>query len=405
MYRTLVSLTMIAGVMCLAVMWIAGCEHPGEVVVRERVVTVPPSGPMIRERVMVAQPTSLSQGPGDVVTTPAPATPTPEPTTPAAGPAYDTEEEAAYFHDDLAPYGTWIEVTEYGPCWQPSDCPPDWRPYTLGHWDYTVDGGWVWISDEPFGWCCYHYGRWAFVASYGWCWVPGRDWCGAWVVWRHGGGYCGWAPMPPVGLGVAVSVEIGEPPHWAFSFCEERFIVDVNLREHCVPVTQNITLINITRNITRVDRVNGRPFNRGPDVGAIEKAIGRPLPRHTLTEVAQRHMIGLRGNSLGVYRPNLPPRPAARPMASRFAASPARVRTESEIARRRDLIDAYHQRLGAEMAARHARELESRPPGPAREELQARHAVERRAFEEQRQREMAVHNAHPRTLRKLPNTR
>ena len=34
----------------------------------------------------------------------------------------------------------------------------------------------------------------------GWCWVPGYTWGPAWVSWRYGDGYCGWAPLPPDSL-------------------------------------------------------------------------------------------------------------------------------------------------------------------------------------------------------------
>ena len=30
-----------------------------------------------------------------------------------------------------------------------------------------------------------------------WIWVPGIEWAPTWVTWRVGGGYIGWAPLPP----------------------------------------------------------------------------------------------------------------------------------------------------------------------------------------------------------------
>ena len=65
----------------------------------------------------------------------------------------------------------------------------------------------------------FHYGRW-YRDSVGWVWVPGYDWGPAWVCWRQGDGYCGWAPLPPAavfkpGIGlwfdghVAVDVDFG----------------------------------------------------------------------------------------------------------------------------------------------------------------------------------------------------
>src|SRR5213079_1509623 len=104
-----------------------------------------------------------------------------------------------FFYDNLSG-GNWIDVDGYGYGWQPdiavSD--PNWRPYADGYWAYT-DYGWTWISYEDFGWATYHYGRWTNLVDYGWVWVPGYEWGPAWVSWRTGGDYVGWAPLPPQG--------------------------------------------------------------------------------------------------------------------------------------------------------------------------------------------------------------
>ena len=98
------------------------------------------------------------------------------------------------FYDSLANQGSWIQTDAYGYVWQPSVTDPDWAPYTNGHWIYTEDG-WTWVSDESWGWATYHYGRWVNLDGTGWCWVPGYTWAPAWVSWRYGDGYCGWAPL------------------------------------------------------------------------------------------------------------------------------------------------------------------------------------------------------------------
>ena len=102
-----------------------------------------------------------------------------------------------FFVDALDPYGSWVDVEDYGYCWRPAiaDEDPDWRPYTRGSWAHT-DGGWTWISDEEWGWATYHYGRWIRVNSR-WCWVPGYEWAPAWVSWRETDDCLGWAPLPP----------------------------------------------------------------------------------------------------------------------------------------------------------------------------------------------------------------
>src|SRR5690242_15338799 len=101
----------------------------------------------------------------------------------------------ADFYEPLAAQGTWVEVGSYGRCWHPANVEVAWRPYCSGYWVWT-DCGWYWVSDEPWAWACYHYGRWVYDANV-WIWVPDPVWGPAWVSWREGGGYCGWAPLPP----------------------------------------------------------------------------------------------------------------------------------------------------------------------------------------------------------------
>ncbi|MFX8813069.1 DUF6600 domain-containing protein, partial [Acinetobacter baumannii] len=84
-------------------------------------------------------------------------------------------------------------------------------PYrTGGHWVYS-NAGWAWASDYNWGWAPFHYGRWAFDPMYGWFWVPGYEWAPAWVSWRSGGGYYGWAPLSP-GINISVNATFGNIP-------------------------------------------------------------------------------------------------------------------------------------------------------------------------------------------------
>jgi hypothetical protein len=121
--------------------------------------------------------------------------------TPAAAAPAQPEINFAYFHDQLAPYGQWVEVPGYGTCWYPAQviaANPDWRPYyDMGHWTYT-ENGWFWASDYNWGDIPFHYGRWVMNAQYRWLWVPDYTWGPAWVAWRHAetDGCIGWAPLP-----------------------------------------------------------------------------------------------------------------------------------------------------------------------------------------------------------------
>ena len=95
----------------------------------------------------------------------------------------DIEVSFNYFHDQLTPYGEWVQAADYGPAWHPLQVDPDWAPYVDGRWVHT-DDGWTWVSDEPWADTVYHYGRWVYLDDYGWSWVHGYEWAPAWVSWR-----------------------------------------------------------------------------------------------------------------------------------------------------------------------------------------------------------------------------
>jgi hypothetical protein len=214
------------------------------------------------------------------------------------------------FYNDLAPHGRWIENVQYGRVWVPS-VSASWRPYAVGHWVWTDDYGWLWVSDEDFGWAVYHYGRWYEDPAYGWAWVPGYEWAPAWVSFRSGGGYMGWAPLPPRvewagGFRVgAVQFDAFIEPR-AYCFVPERDFVAGSIRSRIVPVARNITIIHATQNVTRYTVQDDRIVNRSVSVERVEHAVGRPVPH--LRTVAVESALGARrerarGHSVQVFNP------------------------------------------------------------------------------------------------------
>jgi hypothetical protein len=194
-----------------------------------------------------------------------------------------------FFYDNLSG-GNWIEVEGYGYGWQPDLAVNDtnWRPYADGYWAYT-DDGWTWVSYEDFGWATYHYGRWANLADYGWTWFPGEDldWGPAWVSWRTGGDYVGWAPLPPRGPGVVyeggfigpqVDIQFDIGPAY-YNFCEVRYIGEPVLRNYIVPPVQNVTYINNTVNVTNITVRNNVVYNYGPNYEVLSAHSNRPIQR------------------------------------------------------------------------------------------------------------------------------
>jgi hypothetical protein len=178
------------------------------------------------------------------------------------------------FHERLSPYGQWIGIGRYGSCWRPSSVAPEWRPYTVGYWAYG-DDGWTWESDEAWGWATYHYGRWFYDPFYGWVWVPGTTWAPAYVAWRYGGDWVGWAPLPPdIDPGYSVDVDRFVAPS-SFVFVETRFVADRSWATHIAPAWRSPMLVSATRNVTHYDVHGSHVINRGIDVGVIERAAGR----------------------------------------------------------------------------------------------------------------------------------
>ena len=202
------------------------------------------------------------------------------------------EVSVDFFYNNLSG-GNWIDVEGYGYGWQPDVAvnDPNWRPYADGYWAYT-DDGWTWISYEDFGWATYHYGRWAKLADYGWVWFLGSDldWGPAWVSWRTGGDYVGWAPLPPRGPGIVyegqpiggqVDIEFDIGPAY-YNFIDVRFIGEPVLRDRIYPWSQNVTYINNTVNVTNITVQNNVVYNYGPDYNALSARSSRPIQRLTI---------------------------------------------------------------------------------------------------------------------------
>jgi hypothetical protein len=190
--------------------------------------------------------------------------------------------------------GSWVEVGNYGYCWQPDVAvnDPSWRPYADGYWAYT-DEGWTWVSYEDFGWATYHYGRWVRLADYGWVWRPGYEWGPAWVSWRFGGGYAGWAPLPPETevvyesrpLTGQLDVEFDIGPAY-YNFVDVRYIGEPVLRSRIVDVNQNVTYINQTVNVTNIAYKNKTVYNYGPDLNTVNQYSSRPIQKLKLERQA-----------------------------------------------------------------------------------------------------------------------
>ncbi len=247
---------------------------------REQQLTIASApAPAQLEQAQQPQPVEAPPQPDQPVP-PAASAPAPMPAAPSPEASYQA------FYDALSPYGTWVQVPGYGFLWQPAATVQDplWRPYTLGHWVFT-DEGWTWVSDEPFGWITYHYGRWMRTRTLGWVWTPGEQWAPAWVSWRYGGDFAGWAPLPP-----EASFDGGSGiQQWAdqqynlgpsdYTWVPAAEFGDDSMADEEVPPDQAGTLYDDSNNITNIyyDTAAYAIVCYGPNYDFMRSKSHRPL--------------------------------------------------------------------------------------------------------------------------------
>lgn len=210
------------------------------------------------------------------------------------------------FYDELSPHGRWIDFPEHGYVWQPN-LGNDFRPYsTGGRWVWNDQYEWMWASDYSWGWAPFHYGRWFYDDFYGWLWVPGYEWGPAWVTWRNGGGYYGWAPLRP-GINISIGFNFGgyNPPMNYWCFVPNRYIYSRSIFNHCLPWRNNQVIFNNTIIINNYNfRSNNRFYCSGPLRRDFERYTGRITPVR-FVEVNNYNRSGFRNNQINVYRPGI----------------------------------------------------------------------------------------------------
>jgi hypothetical protein len=236
---------------------------------------------------------------------PAPAIPNAAAIPAAARPPSDSD--AAFFFDDLAPYGDWLQDSEGQWVWQPTvgQAVPDWTPYRdNGQWEFT-DAGWAWASSYPWGWAPFHYGRWSNDTTRGWTWQPGSRWSPAWVAWRKSQSYYGWAPLPP---GVSLNIQYFLPSNAetyglaasSYTFVPAANFLSHNLAKHAASATKTASLLASSESLAR-SRIAGIPVE---EVAAAVHMPITPLPLRD-APVAETRLPGARARDLAVYRPNV----------------------------------------------------------------------------------------------------
>ena len=305
--------------------------------------------------------------------------------------AYGSVDVRPYY-DALAPYGTWVEVAPYGWAWCPVGMSAGWQPYTVGRWVYT-DWGWMWASDDPWGSVPYHYGRWAFDASFGWVWVPGDVWAPAWVAWRYGGGYVGWAPLPPEagwrsGAGITLSFSTIDrrlsPYEWCF--VPQRDFLSTRVDTRLVPPSRNVTIVRATRGVVRYQTVGSRPAERGLSSGWVARATGHAIKPYRIVDTTTPQRGEIRGDRVEVFRSRINARQTVNAGPPREYREPPQRQIQREDQEQRQLGQRMTQ-MREELERQHQRELKEPPRGMSQKQLKQRQENERRAQREVEERE------------------
>jgi hypothetical protein len=243
-------------------------------------------------------------------------------------PARAQDDVVAEFHERLAPYGQWSSHPRWGEVWIPADVPPKWAPYRDGHWSYSDEWGWYWLSDEDFGWITYHYGRWFLDPDLGWIWIPSAEWAPAWVSWRRGDDAVGWAPMPPDEV---IDQYEDQPEVWCFVRPEEIFAQHVGFvafpRGQDSAFEAQTVLVNRTVFAKQGDR--RLVANPGVPPSFIAAKVGHPIQTVAIRPHVVRGTIGVAGSVIGETPPSVAIRETVYPQTTQIqpaASVPAPVR-------------------------------------------------------------------------------
>ncbi|KQR72246.1 DUF6600 domain-containing protein [Pedobacter sp. Leaf176] len=205
------------------------------------------------------------------------------------------------FYDELSPYGTWIQDPQYGYVWRPDVDQNEFRPYyTNGRWAMTEYGN-TWVSNYDWGWAPFHYGRWVINSYRQWIWLPDTNWGPAWVDWRSGDGYYGWAPMAP---SININLSFGRRysvPEFCWNFIPQASIY-INTFPRYDYGRNNVYIRNTTI-INNTYVYNRRSYYGGPRLEDIRRATNRNV---TVYRYAQSNRPGasrIDNRSVSIYRP------------------------------------------------------------------------------------------------------
>ena len=206
------------------------------------------------------------------------------------------------FYDELSPYGTWIQDPQYGYVWRPDVDQEEFRPYyTNGRWAMTEYGN-TWVSDYDWGWAPFHYGRWIYNRYNQWVWLPDTVWGPAWVSWRSGGGYYGWAPLgPSINIGINIGRGGYRIPDMCWNFIPYQNIYYSNYPRYFG--SRNRVYIQNTVIINNTYIRNNRTYYTGPRADEIRRHTNRDVTIYNVNRTDRSGRTRIDNNSVNIYQP------------------------------------------------------------------------------------------------------
>ncbi|RYE55976.1 MAG: hypothetical protein EOP48_09030 [Sphingobacteriales bacterium] len=216
--------------------------------------------------------------------------------------AQNDEVSLQSFYDELSPYGQWIKDPQYGYVWRPDVDQEEFRPYyTNGRWAMTEYGN-TWVSNYDWGWAPFHYGRWVYNRYNNWVWIPDTVWGPAWVSWRSGGGYYGWAPLGP---SISIGINIGRGGYRIPDMCWN-FIPYNNIYYNSYPRyygNRNRIYIQNTVIINNTYVRNNRTYYTGPRAEDIRRATNQRVTVYNVNRDSRPGASRIDNNSVNIYTP------------------------------------------------------------------------------------------------------
>lgn len=228
---------------------------------------------------------------------------------------YGSSMDISYFYDYLSDFGRWVYYPGYDYVWIPDNMTWGWHPYSHGRWVWT-DWGWTWISYFSWGWIPFHYGRWVWEPDFGWFWVPDTIWGPAWVSWRYGSSWIGWAPLPPRyhyarGHGLFLtSIDLADDC-WLFVDIYH-FDVD-NIMRYVLPPERNAICIRTTVFKAQLEEREGRLINDGLSLNEAERITHRRFSTYRIEDLKSLQSTRISSDRLLIYRPGVSALSSAKP--------------------------------------------------------------------------------------------